>query len=380
MHLPAVHTQFVTLPGSFTLRNGTILNNVRVAYEQYGTLAPQKDNVILLFHAFSGSQHAYGYNPDVPGIGSLWKDENHEGWWNSIIGPGQPLDTDRYCLICVNYLGGCYGTTGPMDACPTDDSPYGSRFPRVEVADQAALQALLLTFMGIERVHLVGPSVGGLIALSFACQYPQRVKSFISIGSGYRASIEHRLSLFEQILAIELDPDFKGGDYYGGSLPKKGLAFARIIGHKAFVYQDGLESRARKEVGGQSGMLTWFHPTRSTQSYMLHQGTKFAERFDANAYIRIADMWAEFDIRDHSPSGEFQEAMAGFRDAGIPVLVFSIDTDCCFKPAEQEDFTQRMKDCGIAVEYHTIRSDKGHDSFLLEPELYAEPIRRILKG
>ncbi len=226
----------------------------------------------------------------------------------------------------------------------------------------------------------MGPSVGGLIALSFACQFPERVRSFISIGSGYRASIEHRLSLFEQILAIELDPDFQGGDYYRGPAPKKGLAFARIIGHKSFVYQEGLEQRARKEVGGNYGLLTWMTPTRSTQSYMLHQGTKFAERFDANAYIRIADMWAEFDIRDHTPDGTFQTALEGFRRAGIPALIFSIDTDCCFRPAEQQDFAAQLEAAHIPTEFHTIASTKGHDSFLLEPELYAEPIRRILEA
>ncbi len=380
MNLPAVHTQFITLPGSFTLRNGAVLNDVRVAYEQYGTLAPQKDNVILLFHAFTGSQHAYGYNPEVPGVNHFWKEENHEGWWNSIIGPGRPLDTDKYCIICANYLGSCYGTTGPMDACPADGLPYGSRFPRVEVADQAALQALLLDRLGIEKVHLVGPSIGGLIALSFACLYPERMKSFISIGSCYKSSVEHRLSAFEQILAIELDENFKGGDYYSGPLPKRGLALARIIAHKLFVDQEALEKRARKDVGGQYGMLTWFHPTRSTQSYMLHQGTKFAERFDANAYIRIADMWGEFDIRDHTPEGTFQAALAGFKKTGIPALIFSIDTDFAYQPKDQEDFARQLKSCGIEVEYHTIRSDKGHDSFLLEPELYAEPIRRVLKG
>lgn len=251
MQLPTVQTRFLDLPGSFSLRNGAVLDKVRVAYEQYGALTPEKDNVILLFHALSGSQHAYGYNPEVPGTGSLWKPENHEGWWNSIIGPGKPLDTDRFCIICANYLGGCYGTTGPASPSPADGLPYGSRFPHVEAADQARLQALLLDSLGIERIHLAGPSVGGLIALSFACQFPERVRSFISIGSGYRASIEHRLSLFEQILAIELDPDFRGGDYYQGPAPKKGLAFARIIGHKSFVYQEGLEQRARKEVGGQ---------------------------------------------------------------------------------------------------------------------------------
>lgn len=378
MRTPTVHTRFLYLPGAFSLRNGAVLDGVRLAYEQYGTPAPEKDNFILLFHALSGSQHAYGYNPAVPGTGSLWKPENHEGWWNSIIGPGQPLDTDRFCIICANYLGGCYGTTGPASPCPADGRPYGSRFPHVEAADQARLQALLLDSLGVERAHLVGPSVGGLIALSFAAQFPGRVKSFISIGSGYRASMEHRLSLFEQILAIELDPDFRGGDYYQGPAPNKGLAFARIIGHKSFVYQEGLEQRARKEVGGSCGLLTWMTPTHSTQSYMLHQGTKFAERFDANAYIRIADMWAEFDIRDHAPEGTFSAAMEGFRRAKIPALIFSIDTDCCFRPAEQRDFAERMEDAGISVEFHPILSTKGHDSFLLEPELYAEPIRRIL--
>lgn len=375
---PTVHTVFQNLPGVFSLRNGAKLENVCVAYEQYGVLSPEKDNVILLFHALSGSQHAYGYNPAIPGIGSLWQPENHEGWWNSIIGPGKPLDTDRFCIICANYLGGCYGTTGPASFCPTDGLPYGSRFPHVEVADQARLQAVLLTALGIDRVHLVGPSVGGLIALSFACQFPERVRSFISIGSGYRASIEHRLSLFEQILAIELDPDFHGGDYYQGTAPHKGLAFARIIGHKAFVYQEGLEQRARKEVGGQAGLLTWMTPTRSTQSYMLHQGTKFAKRFDANSYIRIADMWSEFDIRDHAADGSFKSALEGFRRTGIPALIFSIDTDCCFRPAEQQDFVAQLQAADIPVEYHTIISTKGHDSFLLEPELYAEPICRTL--
>lgn len=378
MPLPLVHSQFIQLNAPVTLECGSSLDSVQLAYEQYGSLSEKKDNVILLFHALSGSQHAYGYNPDVPGIGSLWQQENHEGWWNSIIGPGKPLDTEHFCIICVNYLGGCYGSTGPASLCPADEKPYGSRFPHVTVGDQARVQAQLLTQLGIDRIHLVGPSVGGLIALSFACQFPERVKSFISVGSGYRASIEHRLSLFEQILAIELDPHFCGGDYYNSEPPHKGLAFARIIGHKAFVYQDGLEQRARKEVGDAKGMLQWLKPTRSTQSYMLHQGTKFAHRFDANSYIRIADMWSEFDIRDLTPAATFEAATYGLASANIPVLVFSIDTDCCFKPAEQQDFVARLRAAGISTEFHTITSTKGHDSFLLEPELYAEPIRRIL--
>lgn len=373
-----VRTHFLDIPGSFALAGGTVLDSVRLAYEQYGELTPERDNAILLFHALSGSQHAYGFNPEVPGTGTLWQPENHEGWWNSIIGPGKPLDTDRFCIICANYLGGCYGSTGPASPCPADGLPYGSRFPHVTAADQARLQALLLDDLGVGRVALVGPSVGGLIALSFAGLFPERVKSFISIGSGYKASIEHRLSLFEQILAIELDPAFRGGDYYEGPFPDKGLAFARIIGHKSFVHQEGLEQRARKEVGGSLDMLSWLQPTRSTQSYMLHQGVKFAARFDANAYIRIADMWCEFDIRNRTEEGTFAAALEDFKNRHIPVLVFSIDTDCCFRPAEQQDFVHHLEQAGIPVEFHTIVSGKGHDSFLLEPELYAEPIRRVL--
>lgn len=374
-----VTTHFAKLNTPLLLSSGDLLNEVTLAYEQYGKLNANKDNAILLFHALSGSQHAYGHNPAIQGVGDLWKQENHEGWWNSIIGPGKPLDTDKYCIICVNYLGSCYGSTGPTSLHPDDGKAYGSRFPKVTPYDQAKAQAQLLDQLGIENIHLVGPSVGGLIGLSFACLYPQRVRSFISIGSGYKSSIQHKLSLFEQIVAIELDPNFKGGDYYGGVAPTQGLALARIIGHKSFVYQEGLESRANKTVGGNYGMLSWMIPTRSTQSYMLHQGTKFAQRFDANSYIRIADMWAEFDIRDLSPAHDFAEAVQGLRQYQIPTLIFSIDTDACFTPAEQTDFTQSLKEAGIPTEYHLIKSEKGHDSFLLEPELYAEPIVRILQ-
>lgn len=376
---PAVTTQFIDLGSPFSLADGSELRGVRIAYETYGRLDPDAGNAMLLFHALSGSQHAYGRNTDVPGTNGLWKEENHLGWWNNLIGPGKPLDTDKYFIVCANYLGGCYGTTGPMSPHPDDGKPWGSRFPSVTVQDQAALQARLLDTLGIERIALVGPSVGGLIALSFAVQFPERVKCVVSIGSGYRASMEQRLSLFEQILAIELDPHFNRGDYYGGEYPARGLAFARIIGHKAFVYQDGLEARARKEVGGDYGMLSWTKPTRSTQSYMLHQGTKFAARFDANSYIRIAGMWAEFDIREQEQTESFSTALMPCAQTGIPFLIFSIDTDCCFKTAEQEDYYTRLKEAGIYAELHTIHSEKGHDSFLLEPELYAAPLDKFLQ-
>lgn len=373
-----VTTQFLDCGTPFALSSGMMLDGVRVAYETYGNLNEDASNAILVFHALSGSQHACGVNSFVPGVNHLWKEENHTGWWNCLLGPGKPLDTDRYFIICANYLGGCYGTTGPMSPHPEDGLPWGSRFPGVNVKDQACLQARLLDALGIEKVALAGPSVGGLIALSFAVQFPERVRCVLSIGSGYRASVEQRLSLFEQILAIELDPHFNGGDYYGGEYPEKGLALARIIGHKSFVYQDGLALRARKEIGGDYGMLSWFRPSSSMQSYMLHQGTKFAGRFDANSYIRIAAMWSEFDICTQEETGLFSTALLPCAVAGVPFLIFSIDTDCCFRPAEQADFHQNLTNCGIRSELVMIQSEKGHDSFLLEPELYADYIDGFL--
>lgn len=380
MNKERVETRFITLSSPFTLENGATIPHVRLAYETYGTMAPNADNVILLFHALTGSQHAHGWNDHVPDTSSLWQPENYEGWWNSIIGPGKPLDTDKYHIICANYLGSCYGSTGPTSPHPMDGKPWGSRFPHVTVSDQARLFSYLLDTMGIEKASLVGPSIGGLVALSFVTQFPERVKCLISVGSGYRCNIEQRLSVFEQILAIELDPEFNGGDYYDENPPVHGLAFARIIGHKAFVHQEGLEARARREIGSDYGMLSWLKPTRSTQSYMLHQGTKFALRFDANSYIRIADMWGEFDICEQMGTNDFTQALAPCAREKIPFLVFSIDTDCCFRPDEQKEFVRLLKQAGIPVEFHTIRSDKGHDSFLLEPELYAEPIGRFLQA
>ena len=378
MSKQTVSTQFFSINHPVRLESGGVLPHVQLAYETYGRLDAEKGNVLLLFHALTGSQHAHGWNPSVPGVGDRWVEENHQGWWDSMIGSGKPLDTDRYFIICVNLVGGCYGSTGPVSPHPEDGRSWGSRFPDLAIADQARCQVLLLDSLGIERVMLVGPSVGGLVALSFSVLFPSRTKGLISIGSGYRATMEHRLSVFEQILAIELDSNFKGGDYDVSNPPSKGLAFARIIGHKAFVHQEGLEARAKKAVGDACGMLSCYEPKRSTQSYMLHQGTKFAKRFDANSYIRIADMWAEFDICEQQETDSFTLAMESCAAARLPFLVFSIDTDCCFRSDEQARFVDLLKGAGVPVEYHTIHSDKGHDSFLLEPELYADPIVKFL--
>ena len=359
--------------GDFTFDSGETLPGIVLAYETYGALAPDAGNAILLFHALTGSHHAHGYNDNLPEAGEFWQPENYEGWWDRMIGPGKPLDTEKYFIVCANFLGSCYGSSGPTSTAP-DGRPWGSRFPLVTANDQARAQVRLLEGLGISRFNIVGPSVGGMLSLATAHMYPERVRSVIIIGASCSPPIEHKLSVFEQILAIELDPKYRAGLYPSADPPARGLALARIICHKLFVYQRGLEKRARKGVCDRRGMLEWYTPSRNTESYMLHQGTKFAKRFDANSYIRIVNMWAGFDLPTLAGVRSLDEAFACYARHGIPFSLFSIDTDCCFTPRGISHFYRRLVKNGVQAEYTKIHSLKGHDSFLLEPELYEKGI------
>lgn len=376
MQQTITHTQIHHL-GDFTFDSGETLPNVQLAYECYGTLNEAKDNAILLNHALTGSHHAHGWCDSLPEADPLWMPENFAGWWDLMIGPGKPLDTDKYFIICANYLGGCYGSTGPSSLAP-DGKPWGGRFPLVTARDQARAQIQFLDSLGIDRFRLVAPSVGGLCGIVSATLYPERVSGLLLIGVGYQISIEHRLSVFEQILSIELDDKFEAGNYALDNPPLRGLALARIICHKLFVDQSQLDKRARKGVVQKSDMLNWYQATRNTESYMLHQGTKFARRFDANSYLRIINMWGSYDLAQLCDKESADECFAVLAKHQIPVQMFSISTDYCFTPTEIEAYYQRLVEQGVKAHYHRIESEKGHDSFLLEPALYEAEIKRFL--
>ena len=364
-----------------TLRNGATLPGAQIAYETAGELNEDASNAILIFHALSGSQHFTGINPDNPYAGSLWQPETHQGWWDSLVGPGKAIDTNRYFVVCPNYLGGCYGSTGPTSTNPSTGEPYGSKFPRVCVADQADVTARLLDHLGITKLQAVfGPSVGGLCALTFSHLYPERVRQIVSLGSGLRTTVLNKLILFEQILAIENDPYFNGGDYYDNGHPDLGLALARMISHKTFVHLDAFERRARRDVTHSQDHFAWYEVQDQFQSYMLHQGKKFVKRFDANTYLRIIDMWSAYDALAEAGAENWDDLFARNREAGHQVLIFSIDSDFCFYPEEQADLSQALEKAGVNSMYITVHSDKGHDSFLLEPELYSPHIDHLLKG
>ena len=380
-----METQFYELSDAqlpFQLRSGESLPEVQVAYETWGELNADKSNAILLNHALSGSHHVRGYNAAIPGIGDLWQEEMHQGWWEEYMGPGKAIDTDKYFVICPNYLGGCYGTTGPRSINPETKKPYGSNFPQLSVVDQADLQAILVkSFFGITQLHAaIGPSVGGLITLTLATRHPELVRVVLPIASGFKTTVLNRLILFEQILAIENDPHFNGGDYYEGEFPDYGLALARMISHKTFVHLDAIEKRARSEVKQDTDRLKWYNVKDPFQSYMLYQGKKFVKRFDANTYLRIIDMWSRYDAKEEADAETSKELFAGSKQAGQKFLVFSIDSDFCFYPEEQAELVGELKEGDVETIHITVHSDKGHDSFLLEPHLYGPHISYILNS
>ncbi len=361
------------------LASGESLPEFTLAYEIYGEMNAKKDNVVLLFHALTGSQNAAGttHSTGVADADSRWTSECETGWWDQFVGPGLAVDTDKYCVVCVNYLGGCYGSTGPSSPHP-DGEPYGSRFPRISMGDIVESQVRLLDHLQVKQLHaVIGNSIGGMLALYLATHLPDRTRLVIAIATSMSSDSLHRLMNFEQILAIESDPNFNGGDYYGTDQapPTCGLALARMISHKTFIHVDMLERRARDEITEGNDALSWYPLSRNLESYMLHQGQKFTSRFDANTYLRFIDAWQQFNLLARRSVSEVFAPCAH-----QSYLIFSIDSDVCFYPDAQAEITQALESSGIPAMHHTVHSEKGHDSFLLEPKLYSPQISYFLAG
>ncbi len=378
-----VATQFArvaTPENPFTFTSGAVMTDLTLAYETHGTLNADMNNAILLFHALSGNHHMAGQCSEVPGTDGRWTEDCHRGWWDLFVGPGKALDTDKFFIVCANYLGGCYGSTGPASINPETGEPYGPAFPQVSTADIVRSQARLLDLLGIEKLHaLVGASVGGLMTLNFATLFPERVRLVVSIASGLRTTVLTRLGVFEQVMAIENDPHFRGGNFYDGQPPAYGLALARMISHKTFVHLDAIERRARGDVVQSGDQLAWYRVGHNVESYMLHQGKKFVKRFDANTYLRICDMWLRFDPLRDANVEDYGALFAISRRAGHHWMIFSIDSDFCFYPEEQAELQRWLEAAGVSNIHITVHSEKGHDSFLLEPALYTPHLSYTLR-
>lgn len=336
--------------GALELESGAVLPEVVLAYETWGTLNADASNAVLIEHALTGDTHV------TRGAGG------EPGWWEQLAGPGAPVDTDRYFVVSINILGGCYGSTGPSTPAP-DGRPWGSRFPLVTLRDSTAAEARLAHALGIRRWHAVlGGSLGGARALEWAVSYPERVRRCAVIAVGAYSTAEQIAFAQAQTLAIRQDPRFNGGDYYGGPEPHDGLALARRIAH--ITYRSAAELEGRFGRTGQDGETPLAAGPLSgrgryqVESYLDHQGNKLVQRFDANSYIAITEALMSHDVA--RGRGNLQQALAG---ATAEFFIAAVDSDRLYFPEQSRELAAALPG---EVPVHVISAPIGHDGFLTE--------------
>jgi len=362
------------------LQSGASIRAYDLSYETYGELNADKSNAVLICHALNASHHVAGVYLDAQGQPI----DKSEGWWDTMIGPGKPVDTDRFFVIGVNNLGSCFGSTGPMQPNPDTQELYGADFPVVTVHDWVSAQARLLDRLGIQTLAAVmGGSLGGMQALAWTLQYPNRVRHAVVVASAPNLTAEN--IAFNEVArrAIVTDPDFHGGHFYRhGVLPKRGLRIARMIGHITYLSDDVMNEK----FGRQLRELSAIHETGykfSTQdvefeieSYLRYQGDKFAEYFDANTYLLITRALDYFDPAK-AFGGDLSEAL---KIATAKFLLVSFTTDWRFSPARSREIVKALLDNQRDVSYAEIDAPHGHDAFLLEDERYLGVVRSYFQS
>ena len=347
-----------------TFRSGGTLPSYELMYETYGHLNADRSNAVLVCHALNAAHHVAGLYAQDP---------SNVGWWDNMIGPGKPLDTDRFFVIGVNNVGGCFGSTGPGSIDPASGRPYGSRFPVVTVEDWVESQARLMDRLGIERLAAVmGGSLGAMQALQWTLSYPDRLRNAVVIAAAPKLSAQN--IAFNEVArqAITTDPEFHGGDFYAhGTLPKRGLRLARMLGHITYLSDDAMMEKFGREL--RSGKLNFhFDVDFEVESYLRHQGDKFAEYFDANTYLLITRALDYFD-----PALDFEGHLsAAMARAKARFLVVSFTSDWRFAPARSREIVKALLDNRRDVSYAEIDAPHGHDAFLLTDPRY----HRIVRG
>ena len=358
-----VRPQKLRFDEPLSFRSGAVLPGYELVYETYGQLNADKSNAVLVCHALNASHHVAGWYAGDPA---------DVGWWDNMIGPGKPLDTNRFFVIGVNNLGGCFGSTGPASIDPASGQSYGSRFPVVTVEDWVNTQARLADRLGIRRFAAVmGGSLGGMQALQWTLSYPDRVGHAAVIAAAPKLSAQN--IAFNEVArrAIMTDPDFHGGDFYGhGVVPRRGLRLARMIGHITYLSDDAMMERFGRSL--QSGNISYhFDIDFKVESYLRHQGDKFAEYFDANTYLLITRALDYFDPA-MATGGDLSRAMVA---AKANFLVVSFTSDWRFSPQRSHEIVKALLDNRRDVSYAEIDAPHGHDAFLLEDPRYHALVR-----
>ena len=361
--LGIVSSQQMHFPEALLLQSGARLPAYELAFETYGSLNAAKSNAVLVCHALNASHHVAGSYAGEP---------KNIGWWDNLIGPGKPVDTDKFFVIGVNNLGSCFGSTGPMHANPETGAVYGSNFPLVTVEDWVNAQARLLDRLGIQTLACVlGGSLGGMQALSWTLQFPERVAHCAAIATAPNLSAQN--IAFNEVArrAITTDPDFHGGDFYAhGVVPKRGLRVARMIGHITYLSDDAMGEKFGREL--KTGAPNYsFDAEFEIESYLRYQGDKFSDYFDANTYLLITRALDYFDpARDHG--GDLTRALAATK---AKFLLASFTTDWRFAPARSREIVQALIANERDVTYAEIDAPQGHDAFLLTDARYHAVVR-----
>jgi homoserine O-acetyltransferase len=342
------------------LDSGKSLSPLTIAYMTYGELNAARSNAVMVCHALSGDQFVASTHP-VTG---------KPGWWTTVVGPGRPIDTDRFFVVCVNVVGGCMGTTGPSEIDPATGDVYGLDFPLVTIGDMVRAQTMLCDPLGIEQLLCVlGGSMGGMQVLQWASAFPERVFSAMPIATGARHSAQN--IAFHEVgrQAIMADPDWQGGDYArAGTNPAKGLAVARMAAHITYLSEAALQRKFGRMLQDRERVSFGFDADFQIESYLRHQGVSFVDRFDANSYLYMTRAMDYFDLAaDHG--GVLAEA---FRGAKSRFCIVSFTSDWLFPTTENKRIAHALNAAGANVSFVEIQTDRGHDAFLLdEPELFA---------
>ncbi len=353
-----VQTQFVTFDAPeqrLALEGGGELGPFTIAYETYGTLSPARDNAILVTHALSGDAH-------VAGLHSA--DDKRPGWWDMLIGPGKALDTDKYYVISSNVIGGCSGSTGPASPNPATGRAYGTDFPMITIADMVEAQTRLLDHLGVPRLlAAVGGSMGGMQVLEWAISHPERVHLAVPLATAARQPTQ--AIAFNEVgrQAIMADPNWRGGHYYDGPPPDKGLSVARMVGHITYLSDEAMQEKFGRRLRDMRDYSFTFSADFEVESYLRHQGLSFTNRFDANTYLYITRALDYFDLtRRH------RSLVDAFRDVRARFLVMGFSSDWLHPPYQLKEIVSALRATHKHVSYYEVQSHYGHDAFLLERE------------
>ena len=361
-----VTAQSVEFKETLILESGDQLESLEMIFETYGNLNPERTNAILVCHALSGNHHSAGYyeNPD-----------ERKGWWDSLIGPGKAIDTNKYFVVSPNNLGGCHGTTGPTSIDPKTQEIYGPDFPMITVSDWVNCQALLADHLGIQVWHsVIGGSLGGMQALNWSIAYPDRIKKAGIIAAAPKLSAQN--IAFNEVArqAIITDPDYQDGYYLKvGKSPKRGLRLARMVGHITYLSDEAMRDKFGREL--KEGKLNFGYGAEfEVESYLRYQGDVFSESFDANTYLLMTKLLDYFDPADKC-NGNLVKA---FEPIKAQVMVISFTSDWRFSPERSKEISDALLEANKNVSYLEIKSTHGHDSFLFSEDRYVRAIKAFL--